>query len=140
MKPYGISWGQLTDDEFVEKLRRRITLFDRWRPWFICVSLAVLAATIWVFIKVISLLIGLVQPANAAFPMMGFALGTVAGLSFGFTIAKLLHGLIFAFGGFRAERLLLKHYVAIGSELSTLELSPALELQTLDDGERGRKW
>jgi uncharacterized membrane protein len=99
----------MPDDEYILRLRREIAFVDRNRIWLVLFQIALLAIVIWVFSQVVPVLLRFAQPVNAPAVFMGFIAGTGLGLSFGFMIHGILHGLISALsGGFRAERLLVQ--------------------------------
>jgi len=140
MKLFRSPWTRVPDDEYIAKLRRSIAWWDRWRFWMILFHVGLLVAATWVFSRVIPVLIGFAQPANVPFVLLGFVTGTVVGIGFGWIIYGILHGLISALGGFRAERLLLKHLDAQDSEQSESDQHAEQESDFKELHERVRTW
>ena len=140
MKLFRSPWTRIPDDEYIAKLRRSIALWERWRFWLILFHVGLLVAATWVFSKVIPVLMGLVQPANAPIVLLGFVTGTVIGLAFGCLIFGILHGLMSALTGFRAEKLLLKHLDAQDSKQSEPDQQPEPESEFKDLHERVNSW
>lgn len=140
MKLSPFPWTSVSDDEHIAKLRRSITLWDRWRFWLILFHVGLLIAAIWVFSKAIPLLIELAQPANAPFALLGFITGTIVGLAFGWIFHGIIHGLLFAVGGFRSQRLLLKHYDALNSPPCEADQPPETDIEFKDLQQRISPW
>lgn len=116
MKLFRHPWKRVSDDEYIARLRRSISFWDRWRFWLILFHVGLLVVATWLFSKAIPLLLGLAQPADAPFAILGFVTGAIIGITFGWTIYGIIHGLMSGLKGFRAERLLLVYYESIDSE------------------------
>ena len=140
MTSFRSPWTRIPDDEYIAKLRRSIAALDRWGYWFILLHVGLLVAATWVFSKAIPVLIGLAQPANAPFALLGFITGAVIGIAFGWQIYHILHGLNSALGGFRAERLLIKHLDAQESEPSELDQHAEQESDFKELSDRVNSW
>lgn len=126
MKLFRSLWTSMPDDEYILRLRRDITFVDRYRFWLVLFQIALLVTVIWVFSGIVPVLLRFAQPANAPAVFMGFIAGTALGLAFGGMIYGILHGLMSALGGLRAERLLIK----------LLDAQSADELEIQDDGDQ----
>ena len=116
MKLFRSPWTRVPDDDYIATLRRSIAWLDRWRFWLTLFYVGLLVFAIGVYSKAISVLVEMAQPDNAPFAILGLITGTVIGIGFGWMIYGILHGLISMLGGFRAERLLLKHLDGQDSE------------------------
>jgi hypothetical protein len=110
-----VLWAPVPDDEYIARLRRSIRSLDRWRFWLILFYVVLLVAAISLLSKAIPLLIGLGQPGDVPFALLGFVTGAMFGLGFGWMFYGLVQGLISMLGGFRSERLLLKYHDAVNS-------------------------
>lgn len=140
MKYLHLPRKRVPDDEYIAVLRRSIALWDRWRYWLILIHVAMLVAAIWLLTTAIPLIIGLVQPANAPIAMMGFIFGIVLGLSLGGILQHIFHGLVLSLGGFRSERLLVKHHDALNSLLSRGDRPPEPDTEIADCRKRIDVW
>jgi len=104
----------LSDEEHVERVRRRCALFHRLRPWFVTLYVALAVALVWILVKAGALVMGLFAPQNAAIPgLLGFGLGMILGALIGLIAVKIGHGLGMALFGDRTERLLLQYHDAL---------------------------
>jgi cytochrome bd-type quinol oxidase subunit 2 len=105
-------WRHRSDEEHIERLRRTMKTWDRWRPWFIVIhSLALVAF--------LAITIGIAEGLNRNWPnnpgpvWLGFLLGIPAGGMVGMVAHKIAHGFVWAIAGHRSEHLLLRYYDAV---------------------------
>ena len=100
------------DDDYVQQLQKRIAIWDRWRLAIACCSATCLMAQLafagWCMSSLNNLAPGnLPVQLNLCYLFLAMMLGAMVG----FHLHKLLHYTIEGFvGGFRAERLLVRHY------------------------------
>ena len=113
MKLFGTLTTCVSDDEYVETLRRSVATADRWRFWLILLQAVVLITVVAVFATFIPNLIWFAKPANIPIAFFGLAMGTMIGFSFGWMIHNILSTLLSVLTGMRTERLLIKHYDAV---------------------------
>jgi hypothetical protein len=103
-----MAWFQLakrlTDEEFMERMRRSIMLFDRIRPWLIAMYVLVLAGIVTLMPAVIKLCVGFGANNNAAWIWIGLEAGLVIGISLGWMFGHCIHTLITLIGYGRTER------------------------------------
>ena len=100
--------SQLTDEQYIEKIRKRVNTVNRFR-WFWPI---LLLAVFFCIIKFVDL-IQKIDPNPDNKTVLGFTLGIVFGIFTVFTVAQAAHCLRTwwkAYHGWRTERLLLKYY------------------------------
>jgi hypothetical protein len=102
-------WTPVSDEEHIERIRRSIALWDRFRIWLLFLYGAGLVAAVWALVYGIAAIWGIV-PGNAGLPLLGFAVGTVLGYMIGWALSHLLDGIVFGLSGLRSERLLLRYH------------------------------
>nr|MBA3354103.1 hypothetical protein [Blastocatellia bacterium] len=114
---------KLSDDEFVERLRRGIGSFDRFRPWIILfwlgLAIGIAPALLWAWngAMKIAALGNLGQPANAGVIGFGLIAGVGMGIAIGNFADRVVGQLLQAVWGYRTERLLVRYYdLAHGQE------------------------
>lgn len=127
MKHLSWPWGRTSDEEYIAQLRRSFRKWERWRFWMILFHVGLLVFGLWVFSRVIPLIL------NAPGVALGFATGTIIGIVFSWTIYGIVNSLTRMIHGFRAERLLLALVDAVAPEPSEEwdECNPRM-----DSGER----
>jgi nitrate reductase NapE component len=102
--------SRLSDEEYIEKIRKSVLFWDRFRCWATPVLLVILAAFLWFCVWVVQILAG---PGPAGVPQgmwQGFSFGAVTGLFLAFMFGKITHGFITLRPGLRTERLLLEYH------------------------------
>lgn len=100
--------SQLTDEQYSEKIRKRVNTVNRFR-WFWPI---LLLAVFFCIIKFVDL-IQKIDPNPDNKTVLGFTLGIVFGMAIIFIAAQAAHCLRNwweAYHGWRTERLLLKYY------------------------------
>jgi sterol desaturase/sphingolipid hydroxylase (fatty acid hydroxylase superfamily) len=103
-----------TDEERIERLRRNITTFDRWRRVFIVLNLVAFLALVAAFVAALSMMDGMVKSfgQRAGGSGLGFGFGFILGMFIGLYTLYILHGWYVIFFGLRNERLLIRFYDA----------------------------
>jgi hypothetical protein len=105
----------VSDDEFVEKLRKSLRWWDRWRWAGVALHGAIIATVLWLAFQFVKLLQGMqaLFPQQNPMPDEVFLICVVLGAKLGL----LLHGSAWALMnnlvGMRSERLLVKCYDAM---------------------------
>lgn len=99
------------DAECVERVRRFVARYDRWRPALVALYGGLLIAfVVAVVVLVEALQGGVLWPALGP----GFAAGLALGALVGLTVIKLTHRLVGALvDGRRGDRLLVRYYDAV---------------------------
>ena len=118
MKLFHLLRRRRSDDEYVDMLRRLVAWWDRWFYWLVFLNVAMLGCLGWMVIQISQVLLENADPEVVDFTIAGLLMGAALGFGFGWMFYSLLHGLIVAISGFRAERLLLKYYDSTNSQLS----------------------
>ncbi len=99
--------GQLSDEEFIDRMRRVVERFHRWRPWLIgfhVIMLCVVLSLLFCFQSELNRL------ALLHVNFFGFWLGIVLGFMVGDLTARSVKGIFDALFGVRTETLLLKYH------------------------------
>jgi hypothetical protein len=105
---------RVSDEELVERLRRGIARFDRWRRPLLVLYLVGAAVFIGAVVAATVLLQSLSRGlGNRHSSWAGFLLGVVIGSGLGITAAKIGHGIVDILLGYRNERLLIKYHDAL---------------------------
>ncbi|MEX0724921.1 MAG: hypothetical protein WEB58_18955 [Planctomycetaceae bacterium] len=105
---------RLSDDEYIERLRRGIEQWDRWWYVSIPVALAVVATLGWGIAEGVQKMIAIAQRGNIPNVWTGIIVGGAIGLSVGFVFQMMINGFIAPLlHSYRTERLLLKYYDAV---------------------------
>ncbi|QEH35613.1 hypothetical protein OJF2_41660 [Aquisphaera giovannonii] len=104
-----------SDEEHVERLRRSLASFDRWRRPLLALHLAAAVTYVAAVIAAVWALRGFasMMGANAPGVAPGFLIGLAAGASLGFLGVKIAHGLVDLALGLRNERLLVRYHDAL---------------------------
>lgn len=121
---------ELTDEDFMRRLRRGIEVHDRLRrpllAFYLGLALAFIGLLIATFLQLQNMLKQFGNAAQGLVP--GFLLGVVVGVSIGLLTVKIVHGLITALMPLRMERLLLHYYDAFRELIQeTAEASESTE-------------
>lgn len=106
---------RLSDDEYIEKLRRSMEFWNRWRYVMLIANIGLIIAFGVVAERGVMFVLNMALPpgnAPANWPLAGFVCGATMGMAMGWFSWHSLQQLIEAIGGFRSERLLLKYYDA----------------------------
>jgi hypothetical protein len=118
MRWYELRSQHLSDEEYIEQVRKNLQFMDRYRFWIIAGYVAVIVAMLLVVLplveKSIRLIVELQSPfGGAAWPVFS---GFVSGVGLGFGVMCLfsmpLLSLILTLMPLRTDRLLLRHYDA----------------------------
>jgi hypothetical protein len=103
----------MTDEQFIERLRRQLAVFDRWRRPLLALYVALAVAFAWITAEAVMRLGDAAQPGNGRQGMIpGFAFGMLMGVGLGLTLQKIINALVLLFSG-RRERLLVRCYDAL---------------------------
>jgi hypothetical protein len=123
----------MSDEEYVEKVRKSVLFWDRFRFWAFPVQLGILVALMSLCAWGIHAFAGLMAgPAPAGFPQgiwQGFSFGAIAGLVLAFLFGKIIDGFTHLRPGLRTERLLVEYHDRL---VSTGRGDCQLEVSTLD--------
>lgn len=114
----------VSDGEYVERIRRGVAHFERWRRWEIGFYAALSVA--W-FAALVTL--GWTQFLKRQIQglPLGVGIGIIVGSLTGLTTIKLAHGLIFALvSSRRTEKLLLRYHDALAALAETREPADAV--------------
>lgn len=111
MKLFCFRQKNLSDEEYIAKVRRSVERWDRWRFWMILLYGGALGAITWFITDVVA---RLAQFGPLAGP--GMALGATVGYLVGWQFATLAHNFFSTFRVLRAERLLIEYYDAVNSQ------------------------
>ncbi len=117
MKFFDNPWKRISDDEYIDSIRRTVAASDRIRLWVILFNIGLILVLLWIYSQMI-LLLARMLPQVAPFLISGFLLGTILGVGFGTFLSSLVHNLFNTVGGCRTERLLLQHIDAQEAEQS----------------------
>lgn len=108
MKFFSNPFKHVSDEEYINDIRRQIKTLDRLRHWIILFNIGLLLVFAWIYSSMFAIIQKLQQPAILNI-LQGFLSGTLLGIFLGFTFISLVHNLMFMLGSQRTERLLLKH-------------------------------
>ncbi len=105
--------SQISDEEFIERLRGTMATWDRLRRrlrvFYLLMAVVLVGLIVAVCLWLTNLMGRGIQGQN-----LGFALGFILGLTLGGLAFKVVHGLMYSLPrGFRSERLLIRYYDAI---------------------------
>jgi hypothetical protein len=104
-----------TDEEHVQRVRRTIASWDRWRRWFLAfyaaMGLLVLGLAV-AMTRLVDRLQG-IPGNNAPGAWLGFIVGLMLATMLGFLMLSVVHGLIMSLSSLRTERLLLRYHDAL---------------------------
>jgi hypothetical protein len=121
-----------SNDEYIERLRRNVAQFDRWRPWIL--GLYGIAAVLFfagLFMCVVIFeRVGLL--AQLPLRWHGLLLGIVIGASIGVSAIKIAHGLGSMLFGLRNERLLVRYYDEVCKIRESIETEECDESGAVD--------
>jgi hypothetical protein len=108
-------WSSVSDDEFIEGVRRMLSQYDRHRPWLIKFHATALAGFIGaaVFAVVAIQWILRIGAANLALGLFGVGVGMAFGVSLGMGMFHSIHILMDLISSMRSERLLIKYHDAV---------------------------
>jgi hypothetical protein len=108
------SWTHPTDQVHIERLRRSILAYERWRSFLVALYLVAFAGLMLLSVCLIVFATRMGQNFGQAAvgTTPGFVIGIVLGASFGLTTVKVVHGLLDAVFGLRNERLLIRFHDA----------------------------
>jgi hypothetical protein len=102
------------DAEYLEKMRRSIGWWDRWRWLAVAVHVTIIILVVWGsfhIVESIRFLNGLAP--QGAMPETVVLLGVVLGLKLGIVLEHSIGSLLMGIGGLRAERLAIAYHDAI---------------------------
>lgn len=112
-----LGWRPVSDEEFIEQVRRAVELQRRWRWALIALRVGYALVFIGVLVTFANRWAGLARVfdvfANRWIISSGFGVGLLLGLALGQIIYKLVFDLIFVFPSLRAEQLLLRYHDAL---------------------------
>lgn len=118
MRWYELRSQQLSDEEYIERVRKNLQMMDQYRFWIIAGHVVIMGIMLLMVLPVIEKSIGIVvgfQPAagGAIWPVMG---GFLSGMGLGFGVmcafSMPLLSFVFTLMPLRTDRLLLQHYDA----------------------------
>ena len=110
---FQVPWQTMPDAQYVERLRRTMALWDRYRPLLLVLYVAMLGLFAWAVTRGVQFLVALARPTDAPWPVFGFMAGTILGVVVGWLFHFLIFGLSGGLLGFRSERLLVKYHDAL---------------------------
>ena len=106
--------SRLSDEEYIEKVRKSLLFWERFRYWAFPVQLGILLMCLLLRGWGLHVLLGFMAgPGPAGVPQgiwQGFTFGAVIGSVFAFMFGKIMHGFTDLRPGFRTERLLLEYH------------------------------
>jgi hypothetical protein len=111
--------GRLPDAEYIERVRKSVRWWDRWRWAGVALYLVIIATIIWLAFRLVDLLRALQAPVllqNAQIEAI-VLIGIIAGLHLGFIAHSAIWGVIQALAGLRNERLLIQYHDRLGELL-----------------------
>ncbi|MCY2991389.1 MAG: hypothetical protein NTY19_26470 [Planctomycetota bacterium] len=121
-------WHCIPEEQYVERVRRRLAQFERVRRWFVGLYVTLAIAFIWIVVKFCALLAAIPQaPNNAAPGFFGFGLGMLFGVLMGLIASKIGYGLAIAFMACRTERLMVKYHDALHAAPTSTPYAPNAE-------------
>jgi hypothetical protein len=100
------------DEEHVERVRRTLAKFDRWRWGPVLLYGSALIGSVGVSVAWIVLFRSSLFP-RPGLAAMGFLIGASVGMTLGFLMINAAHGLLDALLGFRNERLMIAYHDAL---------------------------
>jgi hypothetical protein len=103
-------WAQASDEEYVEKARRKLTRFERWRPWLIGLYVFNLMLLVGGASVVVLILQSVWKPGDPPLLWAGLVVGCIIGAWLGEVAYQVGHGLATGLFGLRNERLLVKYH------------------------------
>jgi hypothetical protein len=109
-----------SDEQHVERLRRSMASFDRWRRPLLAFYALIAVIFLGVLVGTFILLNDLGRNMGMGGWGPGFVIGLVMGASLGFSALKIMYMFINILLGFRNERLLITYYDAF-REMSEAE-------------------
>jgi predicted MFS family arabinose efflux permease len=107
--------SSISDDEYIEGIRRKLSIYDRERRWWITFHAIILASMIGAAVYagiMIQRIMGF-GAANAANGLFGLGVGMAIGASLGGLTIHSIQGLITVILPMRSEHLLIKYHDAI---------------------------
>ncbi len=118
-----LSPSSLTDAEYVERVRKGVEQWDRWKWFFASASIFIVLSLLLGINEGIQKMLGLALRANVPNAWDGIILGGAIGITIGFIIENLLSNMLLPlFEGQRTERLLVQYYDAVhGKEVDNHE-------------------
>ncbi|MFN0196066.1 MAG: hypothetical protein ACKVT0_04930 [Planctomycetaceae bacterium] len=121
-----LSPSSLTDAEYVERVRKGIEQWDRWKWFFSSASIFVVITLGWSLHMGIQKMLGLALRANVPNVWDGIILGGAIGITVGFIIENLLSNMLLPlFEGQRTERMLVQYYDAVHGKAGETQKSNA---------------
>lgn len=109
---------RLSDEEYINRLRRSIDRLERFGVWLVLLNGAFLVAIVWMLQKIGRVFAQLVQPGIMPWAGLGFLTGALFGLMCSSMAYGAIHGIVSVMHGCRAERLLVKYHDAIHDHLA----------------------
>lgn len=108
----------LSDDEYIEHVRKNLRVTERWRPWIIAGYGGCIALVGFVAIPGTHRLLSMAMDLTAlGTPLWSIMAGFFSGVGFGLVLVMLLWmataGIAFALMPLRTDRLLLQYYDAV---------------------------
>lgn len=102
------------DAAFLEKIRRSVAWWDRWRWLGVVLHAAIIGFVVWLSFQIVELIQWMNGPApQGVMPETVVVLGVVLGAKMGFLLQQAVWGALMSLGGFRAERLAIAYHDAI---------------------------
>jgi hypothetical protein len=133
MPPFRFPWTPVPEEELIDRLRRTLAFWDRWRYWSIVAHIGLLAAVLSLYVLGGQVFMRLGQNGNLA--LLGFAAGALMGMVLGWATAGIIHGLIFSIAGFQSERLLLRYYDSVHDAQSAEESGGDPDIESDDNSD-----
>jgi hypothetical protein len=114
-------FNRVSDAEYIERLRRSLAKFQRFRRWLILGYAVLTVGFIGALVIIVALLRAIFQQNNLPDALVGLAIGFVFGFMLGSVALKLGHGLATTILDRRAERLLVKYHDTVQAALRSDE-------------------
>ncbi len=117
------SFWRLSDEAYIERIRRYVKQWDRMRYWLFGVMVVLETLLVWITIVAAESSMAVFQRGQQANPgggqfQEGMRLGIVMGMAIGIMHFKNLHYIVSFLLGLRTERLLVRHADALRVLLS----------------------
>jgi hypothetical protein len=128
----------LTDEEYVQRVRRQVAFFNRWRRPWVAICIVLLLALLVAAVMVVETLQRLAQGIGGQGVTPGLVIGLMMGAMLGLQAIGLTFGLVVGFRADRTALLLLIYHDALKSPteepvLQNLSSAPGVNCEFEED-------